>query len=147
MRYYAHIAAACGCVLASVYASSLYADADIKYGEWEINTVVQGLPLEVPTQTEHICLDRKHLVPGEKQTHHCKLNWKIQGNTVRWQVACENGGKGQGQVIYNGNTMHGSSDMTMPGSHLTLHAKVTGKWIAASCSAHARRLPQSSQSH
>jgi len=125
----------------------LYAGPEIKFGEWEVNTTVQGLPMEVPSQTEHICVDKKHLVPGDKQTKHCKLHWQIQGNTVSWQVNCDNGGRGQGQVVYDGPTMQGDSDMTMPGSKLTLHARVTGKWIAASCSAGAMQLPQAGQSH
>jgi hypothetical protein len=66
---------------------------------------------------------------------------------VSWQVACDNGGGGQGQVVYSGNSMQGSSDMTMPGSHLKLHARVSGKWIAATCSAKAKQLPQAKQSH
>ena len=137
------------CCLLLLFLSStrIYADSGIKYGEWEVNTTVQGLPMEVPSQTEHICVDRQHLVPGDKQTKHCKLHWQIKGNTVSWQVACDNGGGGQGQVVYSGNSMQGSSDMTMPGSHLKLHARVSGKWIAATCSAKAKQLPQAKQSH
>jgi len=131
------------CLAILLGSQTLLAEPDIKYGEWEINTTVQGLPMEVPSQTEHICLDRQHLVPGDKQTKHCKLHWQIQGSTVSWQVGCDNGGRGQGQVVYSGTSMQGSSDMTMPGSHLELHARVTGNWIAATCSAKTRHLPHS----
>jgi hypothetical protein len=121
------------CLLQALFVNPLFAAGRIKYGEWEIHVTVQGLPMEVPSQTERICLDKEHLVPGKKQSHNCNLKWKIQGTTVSWNISCKNGATGTGRVVYNGDTMQGSSDMSMPSAHMNLHSKISGKRIADKC--------------
>lgn len=105
----------------------------IKYGEWEINMTVQGLPLQVPSQSERICLDKQHLVPGQRQSHDCNLKWQIKGATVSWTISCQNGASGKGSAVYHWDTMQGSSDMSMPNTNMQLHAAIHGKWIADKC--------------
>lgn len=121
------------CLLQALLVSPLYAANNIKYGEWEIHMTVQGLPMQVPSQTERVCLDRGHLVPGQKQTHDCNLKWQIQGSTVSWDISCKNGASGTGSAVYNGDTMQGSSSMSMPSAHMTLHSSINGKWISEKC--------------
>lgn len=127
------IALLSACLLQALSAGPLLAAPKVKYGEWEIHMTVQGLPMEVPSQVERICLDKGHLVPGGGQTHGCKLNWQIQDSTVSWQIHCSNGAKGKGSVVYDWDTMQGGSYMAMPGGHTNLRSKITGKWIAAHC--------------
>lgn len=121
------------CLLQALSFSPLYAANNIKYGEWEVHMTVHGLPMQVPSQTERVCLDKEHLVPGQKQSHSCNLKWKIQDNTVSWNISCKNGATGGGSVIYDGDTMQGNSKMTMPSAHMTLHSIINGKWISEKC--------------
>lgn len=134
------------CLLQAVVISPVFADAKIKYGEWEINVTVEGLPIAMPPHTQHICLDKEHLVPGEKQAGQCKMSWQIDNNTVNWKVSCSNGGNGNGKVVYDWDKMQGSSVMNMPSAHMSMHSSLTGKWVAATCSAQSRQLLQSNQS-
>lgn len=121
------------CLLQALIVNPLFAANKIKYGEWEVHMTVQGVPMAVPTQTERVCLDKGHLVPGQKQAHNCSLKWQIHGSTVSWNISCKNGATGSGSAVYNGNTMQGSSSMSMPSAHMSLHSKITGKWIAPKC--------------
>lgn len=132
------------CLIQVLSAQPLFAADKIKYGEWEIKMTVQGLPMQVPSQVERICLDKQHLVPGKKQTHNCNLKWQIQDTTVSWNISCSNGAKGTGNVVYHGETMRGSSVMQMPSAHVSLHSKITGKWVATECKAPKARTSQSS---
>ncbi|MBI1424090.1 MAG: DUF3617 family protein [Gammaproteobacteria bacterium] len=134
------------CLLQAPVSSVVFASTPIKYGEWEVKASVEGLPVAVPDQTQRVCIDKAHLVPGEKQTHGCKINWQINSNVVSWKMQCDNGGNGSGKVVYSGDTMQGSSDISMPQTNMKLHSNVSGKWISATCSAASQTLPQASQS-
>ena len=132
-------------LLQTVTINSVLAETKIKYGEWELNVSIEGLPIAVPMQTQHICLDKDHLVPNQSETQGCKISWQIKNNTVNWSVICSNGGNGKGRVVYNWDTLQGTSEMNMPSAKMSLHATQTGKWLAATCSEESRRMPQSSQ--
>lgn len=121
------------CLLQALIVSPLFAVSNIKYGEWEIHMTVHGLPKQVPSQTERVCLNKGHLVPGQKQSRDCNIKWQIQGNTVSWNISCKNGASGSGSAVYDGNTMQGGSSMSMPSAHMTLHSTIDGKWIADKC--------------
>ncbi|MEJ2360821.1 MAG: DUF3617 family protein [Gammaproteobacteria bacterium] len=121
------------CMLQVLIVNPSFAADKIKYGEWEIHMTVHGMPMEVPSQTERICLDKQHLVPGEQQSHSCNVKWKIQDTTVSWNITCKNGARGSGSAVYHGDTMQGSSVMTMPGAPMKLRSTIDGKWIAAKC--------------
>lgn len=134
------------CLLQAFAISAVFADTKIKYGEWEINITVEGLPIAMPAQTQRICLEKGHLVPGERESHQCKMKWTLNNNTVNWTMACSNGGNGKGNATYNWDKMQGSSVMNMPSAHMSMHSTLTGKWVAATCSAQSRQLLQSNQS-
>lgn len=125
--------AACLCQIMII--NPVSAKPKVKYGEWEINIAVQGLPVAVPVQTQRICLEQDHLVPGARQERDCKMKWSLDGSTVNWTMQCSNGGNGKGSAIYNWDRMHGSSEINMPGGHMSMHSELTGKWVAATCSA------------
>ncbi len=133
------IAVLSGVVLYQAIAvTSVYAAAKIKYGEWEINIDVQGLPIAVPTQTQRVCLEKDHLVPGARETHGCKMKWTLNNSTVNWTLQCTNGGNGKGSATYEWDKMHGSSEINVPKGNMSMHSKLTGKWVAATCSAQSR---------
>jgi len=134
------------CLLQAVAVNPVLAESKIKYGEWEINITVEGLPIAMPAQTQRICLDKDHLVPGEREAHQCKMKWTLKNTTVNWNIACSNGGNGKGNATYNWDKMQGSSVMNMPSAHMSMHSTLTGKWVAATCSAQSRQLLQPSQS-
>jgi len=126
------------CVAQAIAVNSVYAASKIKYGEWEINIAVEGLPIAVPVQTQRVCLEKDHLVPGARETHGCKMNWTLDSNTVNWTLQCSNGGNGKGSATYEWDKMHGSSEINMPNGNMRMHSKLTGKWVAAACSAQSR---------
>jgi hypothetical protein len=126
------------CFLQAIAINSVYAKPKIKYGEWEISIAVKGLPIAVPVQTHRICLEKDHLVPSARQEHDCKMKWTLNGSTVNWKMKCSNGGNGKGTAIYNWDKMHGSSEINVPSGHMSMHSKLTGKWVAATCSAQSR---------
>ncbi|MEJ2399393.1 MAG: DUF3617 family protein [Gammaproteobacteria bacterium] len=57
----------------------------------------------------------------------------LQDTTVSWNITCKNGARGSGSAVYHGDTMQGSSVMTMPGAPMKLRSTIDGKWIAAKC--------------
>lgn len=134
------------CLLQALTINLVSAEPKIKYGEWEVNITIEDLPIAVPLQSQHICLDRKYLVRNEHQLGQCKIKWRIREPIVNWTVNCRNGDAGKGQVVYTWDKFRGSSEMSMAGTQVSLHTSLTGKWKAASCSAESRSLLQSSQS-
>ena len=126
------------CLFQGFAINPVYAGSNIKYGEWEINIAVEGLPIAVPVQTHRVCLEKDHLVPSARQEHGCKMKWTRHSNTVNWTMRCDNGGNGKGSAIYEGDKMHGSSEINVPSGHMSMHSKLTGKWVAATCSAQSR---------
>lgn len=126
------------CLGQALIINPVSAKPKVKYGEWEINIDVQGLPVAVPTQTHRICLEKDHLVPAAREEKGCKMKWTLHDSTVKWTMKCSNGGNGKGSATYEWDKMHGSSEINVPSGHVSMHSKLTGKWVAASCSAQSR---------
>ena len=110
------------------------AEPKVKFGEWEISMEMTGMPVAMPAQTQRICVNKDHLVPGSKQEQGCKVDWKTSGNTVTWTLNCANGGNGKGSVTYNWDKMTGSSEVNVPQAQMVMKTKMTGKWVAEKCS-------------
>jgi hypothetical protein len=54
------------------------------------------------------------------------------GNTVSWNISCDaqsGGMKGTGKVTYNGDSMQGTMNMTMPGSDMQINNQFHGRRI------------------
>lgn len=126
------------CLCTALTVNSAHASKKIKYGEWKVHIAVQGLPIAVPVQTQRICLEKNHLVPSARNEHGCKMKWALKGNTVHWTMKCSNGGNGNGEATYEGKKMHGRSEINIPSAHRSMHSKITGEWVAATCSAQSR---------
>lgn len=109
------------------------AEPNVKYGEWEVSVEMTGMPMAIPAQTQHICVDKQHLVPGSKQEQGCNIEWKSSGNTINWTISCDNGGNGTGSVTYNYDKMTGSSQISVPQAQMVMKSKMSGKWVADKC--------------
>lgn len=120
-------------------ASHVVAAGKIKYGEWQVDIDMTGLPIGVPTQTQRICLKKNNLASGSREQQGCKVNWILHGHTVSWTIQCSNGSHGKGAGTYKRDTFKGYNELIMPGGFLSLQSTLTGKWIRTNCSAQSLR--------
>ncbi|HKU70196.1 MAG TPA: DUF3617 family protein [Burkholderiales bacterium] len=115
------LAAALAAAVTSGPASA--AGPNMKEGMWEITTKME-MPgrkdVAMPQQTVKHCLtkkdveDPKQKVLGSGDQSRCKMtDYKLQGNTASWKVACEGQGSGAGTVTYNGDSYTGSQTMAI----------------------------------
>lgn len=109
------------------------AELKVKHGLWTAQVELTGLPIAVPPKQITYCVDKDNAIPQEKQVHGCKIETQHEGNTIRWNMKCDNGSQGKGVVNYQWDSMQASVDMSMPEGHLTLTSKMTGKWSRADC--------------
>ena len=105
-------------------------------GEWEIAMTMDmpGLPAmaNVPIKAK-VCLTEKDLVP-QKQEKGCDVTKQKQdGNTVTWEVKCDDGTTGDGKVTYAGTNFDGLVNMNMnnKGKQMKTKMKMNGKRIGA----------------
>lgn len=127
------------CLAQAMASNPVNASPKIKYGEWQINIAVKGLPIAVPEQTQYICLKKDHLVPAARKEQDCKMKWSLHhGTTVKWTMKCSNGSNGKGSATYAGDKMHGYSEINVPNGHMRMRSNLTGKWVAAKCSARSQ---------
>lgn len=96
--------------------------AKIKYGLWEINIQVQmdGTPVDNPQDTFQKCITRNDLTPGNNTDKEgCDKDKVIRkGDTVNWTVSCakdKHTMKGNGLVVYSGDTMTGHAQFQAGG--------------------------------
>ena len=99
------------------------AGPNMKEGMWEITTKMEMAgrnDVAMPQQTVKHCMtkkdveDPKQTVMGSKDQNRCKMtDYKLQGNTASWKVACEGQGSGSGTVTYNGDSYTGSQTMAI----------------------------------
>ena len=102
------------------------ATPNMKDGMWEITTKMEMTgksDVAMPQQTVRHCLtksdveDPRRTTPGAAdQGSRCKMtDYKLQGNTATWNMACEGEGAmtGTGTVTYSGDSYSGNQTMTM----------------------------------
>ncbi|RME65822.1 MAG: DUF3617 family protein, partial [Nitrospirae bacterium] len=67
-----------------------WAGPNMKEGLWEITTEMQmpGMPMAMPGQTFRQCIDKKHMVPSQKNGKCKMLSQKTKGSTVTWHMRC-----------------------------------------------------------
>lgn len=121
------------------FASQVIATADIKYGEWGVDIDMLGLPIDLPTQTQRICLQKDKLLAGTREVRGCRVKWTLHGHKVNWTFQCSNGGYGKGAAIYKWDTFRGYNELTVPGGLLSLQSTLTGKWLRSRCSTQSLR--------
>lgn len=119
--------------------NSVYASSNIKYGEWEVAINMLGMPFALPTQTQRVCLQKKNLAPGARDAYGCHVKWTLHTQSVEWTLLCRNGSHGNGSATYHWDRLKGYNELIMPGGFVSLRSTLTGRWVAASCSAQALR--------
>ena len=99
--------------------------AKINYGLWAITvqTSMEGIPVELPTETIRKCIRSDDLTPGNnKNRAGCKpVKIKRKGDTINWAVSCNKDGhtlKGSGKITYKGNSMKGGGQFHAGGKGL-----------------------------
>ncbi len=124
------------------------AQAEIKEmpaGLWEIQNKMEmpGMPPEIAAKMGNMTM--KHCVkagerkwndqrgPMERGDRKCeKIEPKVDGNKISWQVKCADGTSGEGTVVHNGKDAY-TMDMVMnsPRGSMKMHSE--GKKIADTC--------------
>jgi hypothetical protein len=113
------------------------APPNMKEGLWEITTKMEmpGMPAGMKPQVMQQCITKKDLedprrtTPGnDPNSNRCQVaDYKVQGNTATWNMACKGEGAmtGSGTITYSGNSYSGTSKMTMnhggQAQNLTMH--------------------------
>ena len=109
-------------------------------GEWEVKTEMNmpGMPAGMPPMTTKQCItpaeasDPQKAMPPQgrgRGNSNCKISdYKIDGNTVSWSMACEGAQPmtGKGQFVYAQDAYTGTMTMDMQGRG-TMTMKYTGK--------------------
>ena len=123
--------------LAAVVASGLACAAgpSMKDGMWEITTKME-MPgrsdVAMPQQTVKHCLtkkdveDPKRMTPSVGEQSRCKMtDYKLQGNTATWKMACEGQGSGSGTVTYGGDSYSGTQTMAINAGGQPMNMKMS----------------------
>ena len=118
---------------------------NMKEGLWEITVRMEmpGMPGGMPPQVMQQCFTRKDLedprrtVPsGGPGDSNCQMtDYKMQGNTATWNMACKGEGAmtGSGSITYSGTSYAGTNRMTMTegGSGQTMTMHYSGRHLGA----------------
>ncbi len=98
---------------------------NMKEGMWELTMKMEmpGMPVGMPPQVMQKCFTGKDLedprrtVPsGGPGDSGCQVtDYKMQGNTATWNMACKGEGAmtGSGSITYSGTSYTGTNRMTM----------------------------------
>lgn len=117
------------------------AGPNMKDGMWEITSKMEmpgRTDVAMPQQTVKHCLtkkdveDPKRMTPSAGDQNRCKMtDYKLQGNTASWKVACEGQGSGAGTVTYNGDSYTGSQTMAINagGQAMNMKMNFTGRRV------------------
>lgn len=121
-----------------------HAAPNMKEGLWEITVKMEmpGMPTSMPPQTTQQCVTRKDLdnpqkmTPGADARNQCSVtNYKMEGNTATWSMACKGPQQmtGSGSVTYNGTSYTGNSKMSMNqgGRTMNMTMNYSGKYVGA----------------
>lgn len=107
---------------------------NMKEGLWEVTTKMDlsGYPMQMPAQTNTICLTKKDAVPQRTEPgEDCKMiKREVKGDTVSWVMECrtpEGTAVIDGSVTYKGDTFKGSMKMKERGTMVTW--SMQGRWI------------------
>lgn len=110
---------------ASLAAPAWAAAPNMKEGLWEITskTEMAGMPGGMKPMVVRQCIAKKDLDDPRKTTpgadakdNRCQVtDYKVQGNTATWNMACKGEGAmtGSGSVTYSGTAYTGVSKMKM----------------------------------
>ena len=102
------------------------ATPNMKDGLWEITMKMEmpGMPAGMKPQVVRQCITKKDLEDprktapsgGDPKDNRCQVtDYKMQGNTASWNMACKGDGAmtGSGTATYSGTSYSGTNKMTM----------------------------------
>ena len=117
------------------------AGPNMRDGMWEITTKME-MPgrsdVAMPQQMIKQCLtkrdveDPKRTTPSAGDQGRCKMtDYKLQGYTASWKVACEGQGTGAGTVTYSGDAYSGSQTMNLSagGQAMSMKMNFSGRRV------------------
>ena len=117
-------------ILGPAHAATL----NMKDGLWEITTKMEMTgksDVAMPQQIVRQCITKKDLNDPRRTTpsadSRCKMtDYKLQGNTATWKMACEGQGgmTGTGSVNYSGDSYRGNQTMAMKRSSQVMNMKM-----------------------
>jgi len=117
-------------ILGPAHAATL----NMKDGLWEITTKMEmaGKPGgAMPQQIVRQCITKKDVDDPRRTTpsgdSRCKMtDYKLQGNTATWKMACEGQGgmTGTGTVNYSGDSYRGNQTMAMKRGSQVMNMKM-----------------------
>lgn len=107
-----------------------------KPGKWQVKMQMDmpGLPIKLPPVTFDVCLTEEDLkdpqksVPTDPKAKCTVSDYKIDGDTVTWNVDCpKQDMKGQGEITYTDDSYSGTMKMTTGDQEMS--TKYSGKWL------------------
>lgn len=120
---------------ALLIACPAYAATNMRDGMWEITTKMEMTgrsDVAMPQQTARHCLTKKDVEDPRRTTpsadSRCKMtDYKLQGNTATWKMACQGKGAmtGSGTVTYNGDSYSGNQTMAMKQGSEVMNMKMS----------------------
>jgi hypothetical protein len=141
MRHHHSLAAAIAAALALLSSASMisvFAQAPVRDGRWEVSTEMEmkGMPMKMPPMKSIQCItkeqanDPSQSVPKEAQDKNsdCKVSdYKIAANKVTWTMKCGGGNAatGNGEIVYGDNAYEGWMKIKTPDTEMTM--KYTAK--------------------
>jgi len=119
------------------------ASPNMRDGMWEITTKMEmagNKGAQMPQQTVKHCMtkqdvaDPRRATPGAGDPGRCKMtDYKMQGNTASWKLACtgDGSGTGSGTVTFSGDSYSGSQTMYMKrgGQVMTMKMDYSGRRV------------------
>ena len=127
---------------ALVLGPALAAGLNLREGMWEITTKMEMTGKSggaIPQQTVQHCLTKKDVEDPHRTTpsagdrgSRCKMtDYKLQGNTATWKMACEGKGAmtGAGTITYSGDSYTGSQTMAMTGGGQAMNMNYSGRRV------------------
>jgi hypothetical protein len=107
-----------------------------KPGKWQVKMQMDmpGLPIKLPPVTFDVCLTEEDLkdpqksVPTDPKAKCTVSDYKIDGDTVTWNVDCpKQDMKGRGEITYTDDSYSGTMKMTTGDQEMS--TKYSGKWL------------------
>ena len=124
-------------IAAALAAAAHAAVPNLREGMWEITTKMQMTGqsgVQMPQQTVRHCMTKMDVANPRQVTpsaglpdSRCKMtDYKLQGNTATWRMACAGDGAmtGSGTVTFRGDSYSGSQTMDMKRSGHVMNMKM-----------------------
>ena len=127
--------------IALIFGPAHAAAPNMRDGLWEVTTKMEmggKSDAAMPQQTVKHCVTKKDLedpkrtMPGGNDQSRCKMtDYKMQGNTATWSIACQGQGSGTGSITYGGDSYTGSQTMSMNagGQAMNMKMNFSGKRV------------------